>query len=172
MFVCKHDGRGGCVNADMWPMFWLSLFLFIFDPGRYVPEYSSDSNASQKLKKSKRKCRICLSWILRNAKGYKIVHARIECRIVWVLSRYTCHFKRIFSVFRLQPLCIYVIYANSWINTERPSIVWIRSGNHWAVRRWQTGRGMALTAIQGVSQWGAAGCSGSRTTKNIWKTEF
>jgi hypothetical protein len=26
----------------------------MFDEGRYVPEYSSDSNASQKLKKSKR----------------------------------------------------------------------------------------------------------------------
>ena len=29
----------------------LVLFPFIFDPGRYVPEYSSDSNASQRLKK-------------------------------------------------------------------------------------------------------------------------
>ncbi len=29
----------------------LILFPFIFDPGRYVPEYSSDSNASQELKK-------------------------------------------------------------------------------------------------------------------------
>jgi hypothetical protein len=27
------------------------LFSFIFDPGRCVPEYSSDSNASQKSKK-------------------------------------------------------------------------------------------------------------------------
>ncbi len=51
MFVCKHDETGGCVTADMWPMFWLNLFLFMFDQGRYVPEYSSDSNASQKLKK-------------------------------------------------------------------------------------------------------------------------
>jgi len=42
---------GGCVNADMWSVFWLILFPFIFDPGRYVPEYSSDSNASQELKK-------------------------------------------------------------------------------------------------------------------------
>ncbi len=30
------------------------LFSFIFDEDRYVPEYSSDSIASQKLKKSKR----------------------------------------------------------------------------------------------------------------------
>ena len=29
----------------------LILFPFTFDPGRYVPEYSSDSNASQELKK-------------------------------------------------------------------------------------------------------------------------
>ncbi len=61
-------------------------------------------------------------------------------------------------------LCIYVIYANSWINTARPNIVWIQSGNPWAVRRWQTGKRMALTAIEGVSQWGVVGCSGSRTT--------
>ncbi len=60
-------------------------------------------------------------------------------------------------------LCIYVIYANSWINTARPNIVWIQSGNPWAVRRRQTERGMALSAIEGVSQWGVVGCSGSRT---------
>ena len=29
----------------------LILFSFIFDEGRYVPEYSSDSNASQESKK-------------------------------------------------------------------------------------------------------------------------
>ena len=51
MFVCKHDEIRGCVKADMWSVFWLILFPFIFDPGRYVPEYSSDSNASQELKK-------------------------------------------------------------------------------------------------------------------------
>ncbi len=31
----------------------LILFPFTFDPGRYVPEYSSDSNASQEIKKKK-----------------------------------------------------------------------------------------------------------------------
>ena len=31
----------------------LILFSFIFDEGRYVPEYSSDSNASQKLKQAR-----------------------------------------------------------------------------------------------------------------------
>ena len=60
-------------------------------------------------------------------------------------------------------LCIYVIYANSWINTARPNIVWIQSGNPWAVQRRQTERGMALSAIEEVSQWGVVGCSGSRT---------
>ncbi len=63
-------------------------------------------------------------------------------------------------------LCIYVIYTNSWINTARPNIVWIQSGSPWAVRCWQTGRRMALTAIEGVSQWGVVGCSGSRTYIN------
>ncbi len=96
--------------------------------------------------------------------GYRLVHVRNRCRIIWVVSRYTCHFKRILSGFQASTaLCIYVIYANSWINTARPNIVWIQSGNPWAVRRWQTERGMALSAIEGVSQWGVVGCSGSRT---------
>ncbi len=34
---------------------------FIFDEGRCVPEYSSDSNASQKSKKKQAECRISLS---------------------------------------------------------------------------------------------------------------
>ena len=59
MSVCKHDEIIGRVNADMCSD--LILFPFTFEPGRHVPEYSSDSNASQELKKSKRKCRICLS---------------------------------------------------------------------------------------------------------------
>ena len=61
-------------------------------------------------------------------------------------------------------LCIYVIYAYSWIKiTARPNIIWIRYGNHRVVRRRQAGAKMALTAIGGVSQWGVVGCSGSRT---------
>ena len=106
-YICLHVNMmriGGCVNADMWPVFWLILFLFIFDLGRYVPEYSSDSNASQELKKKQAEVPHMIELSLRNVKGYKLVHARIECRIVWVVSRYTCHFKRILSVFRLQPL--------------------------------------------------------------------
>jgi hypothetical protein len=35
---------------------------------------------------------------------YKLVHVRNRCRIVWVVSMYTCHSQWIFSVFRLQPL--------------------------------------------------------------------
>ena len=72
---------------------------------------------------------------------------------------------RIFSVFRLQPLCAFMsIYANSWINsTARQNIIWIRFGNRRAIRRRQAGAGMALTAIGKISQWGVVGCSGSRT---------
>ncbi len=51
MFYVNMMRLGGGVDADMWSVFWLILFPFIFDPGRYVPEYSSDSNASQELKK-------------------------------------------------------------------------------------------------------------------------
>ncbi len=39
----------------------LILFSFIFDPGRCVPKYSSDSNASQKSKEKQADCRISLS---------------------------------------------------------------------------------------------------------------
>jgi hypothetical protein len=39
----------------------LILFSFIFDQGRCVPKYSSDSIASQKSKKKQADCRICLS---------------------------------------------------------------------------------------------------------------
>ncbi len=106
-YICLYVNMmrmGGCVNADMWPVFWLILFLFMFDPGRYVPDYSSDSNASQELKKKQAEVPHMIELGLRNVKGHKLVHVRIECRIVWVVSRYTCHFKRILSIFRLQPL--------------------------------------------------------------------
>jgi hypothetical protein len=74
-------------------------------------------------------------------------------------------FIRIFSVFRLQPLCAFIsTYANSWIKSAaRQNIIRIRFGNRRAVRRWQTGAEMALTAIGEISQWGVVGCSGSRT---------
>jgi hypothetical protein len=38
----------------------LTLFSFIFDQGRCVPKYSSDSVASQKVKEKQADCRICL----------------------------------------------------------------------------------------------------------------
>ena len=81
-------------------------------------------------------------------------------------------FIRIFSVFRLQPLCAFMsTYANSWIKSAaRQNIIWIRFGNRRVVRPWQTGAEMALTAIGEVSQWGVVGCSGSRTLRHsgIW----
>ncbi len=46
-----------------------------------MPEYSSDSNESQKLKKSKR-IAAYVKVVLRNVKGYKLVHVRNGCRIV------------------------------------------------------------------------------------------
>jgi hypothetical protein len=58
--VCKHDGIIGRVNADMWSVFWFNFILFIFDQGRCVPKYSSDSIASQKVKEKQADCRICL----------------------------------------------------------------------------------------------------------------
>ncbi len=54
----------------------------MFDLGRDVPEYSSDSNASQKLKKKQAEVPHMCELSFRNVKGYKLVHARIECRIV------------------------------------------------------------------------------------------
>jgi hypothetical protein len=39
----------------------LTLFSFIFDQGRCVPKYSSDSIASQKVKEKQADSRICLS---------------------------------------------------------------------------------------------------------------
>ena len=60
----------------------LVLFPFIFDPGRYVPEYSSDSNASQELKKKQAEVPHMFEVSFGNVKRYKLVHARIECRIV------------------------------------------------------------------------------------------
>ncbi len=38
----------------------LTLFSFIFDQGRCVPKYSSDSVESQKVKEKQADCRICL----------------------------------------------------------------------------------------------------------------
>jgi hypothetical protein len=54
----------------------------MFDPGRYVPDYSSDSNASQELKKKQAEVPHMIELGLRNVKGHKLVHVRIECRIV------------------------------------------------------------------------------------------
>ncbi len=102
--VCKHDEIIGRVKAHMWSVFWFNFMSFTFEPGQMYAWVQSDSNASQKSKKKQADCRICLSWVLRNVKGYKLVHVRNRCRNVWVVSMYTCHFKWIFSVFRLQPL--------------------------------------------------------------------
>ncbi len=43
----------------------------MFDPGRYVPEYSSDNNASQKLKKKQAEVPHMFELSFRNVKGYK-----------------------------------------------------------------------------------------------------
>ncbi len=48
----------------------LTLFSFIFDQGRCVPKYSSDSMASQKVKEKQVECRICLIQVFRNVEGY------------------------------------------------------------------------------------------------------
>ncbi len=144
----------------------LILFRLYLDRGRCVPEYSSDSNASQKLKKKQADCRICWSWVLRNVKGYKLVHVRNRCPIVWVVSMYTVHVilngSFLFSGFNR--FCIYVIYYCSWINCcaseHLLNPVWYPLGGLW----WQTERGMALTAIEWVFNGRVAGCSGSRTT--------
>jgi hypothetical protein len=45
-------------------------------------KYSSDSNASQELKKKQAEVPHVIELSLKNVKGYKLVHARIECRIV------------------------------------------------------------------------------------------
>ena len=47
-----------------------------------MPEYSSDSNASQELKKKQAEVPHMFELSSRNVKGYKLVHARNECRIV------------------------------------------------------------------------------------------
>jgi hypothetical protein len=60
----------------------LILFPFIFNPGRYVPEYSSDSNASQELEKKQAEVPHMFELSLRNVKGHKLVHVRNRCRIV------------------------------------------------------------------------------------------
>jgi hypothetical protein len=58
--VCKHDEIVGRVKADMWSVFWFNFISFMLDEARCVPDYSSDSNASQKLKKKQAGRRICL----------------------------------------------------------------------------------------------------------------
>jgi hypothetical protein len=47
----------------------LILFSFIFNLGGYVPEYSSDSNASQELKKKQAEVPHMIELSLRNVKG-------------------------------------------------------------------------------------------------------
>ena len=47
-----------------------------------MPEYSSDSNASQESKKKQAEVPHMFELSFRNVKGYKLVHDRIECRIV------------------------------------------------------------------------------------------
>jgi hypothetical protein len=47
-----------------------------------VPEYSSDSNASQKLKKKQAEVPHMFELSFGNVKGHKLVHVRNRCRIV------------------------------------------------------------------------------------------
>ncbi len=98
--------------------------------------------------------------------GYKLVHVRSRCRIVWICEEYTCYLygSFLFSGFN-RFMHFMSTYANSWIKiAARQNIIWIRFGNRRAVRRRRTEAGMALTAIGEITQWGGvAGCSGSRT---------
>ena len=51
MVVCKHDENRGLCEHGYVIHALINFISILFDPGRYVPEYSSDSNASQKSKK-------------------------------------------------------------------------------------------------------------------------
>jgi hypothetical protein len=98
--------------------------------------------------------------------GYKLVHVRNRCRVVWICEEYTCY---LYGSFRFSGFNRFVhfmsTYANSWIKiAARQNIIWIQFGNRRGVRRRRTEARMALTAIGGITQWGGvAGCSGSRT---------
>jgi hypothetical protein len=86
--------------------------------------------------------------------GYKLVHVRNRCRIVWICEEYTCY---LYGSFLFSGFNRFVHFmstnANSWIkSTARQNI--IRFGNRRAVRRRRTEAGMALTAIGEITQWG------------------
>ena len=102
--------------------------------------------------------------------GYKLVHVRSRCRIIWMCEEYTCYLygSFLFSGFN-RFMHFMSTYANSWIKiAARQNIIWIRFGNRRAVRRRRTEAGMALTAIGEITQWGrVAGCSGSRTSTKL-----
>jgi hypothetical protein len=107
--------------------------------------------------------------------GYKLVHVRNRCRIVWICEEYTCclYGSFLFSGFN-RFMHFLSTYANSWIKiAARQNIIWIRFGNRRAVRRRMTEAGMALTAIGEITQWGGvAGCSGSRTLVILFFTVY
>jgi hypothetical protein len=138
----------------------------MFDSSRNVPKYSSDKQRKLKLKESKRKCRIWFSWVLIKCnEGYKLVHVGNRCRIVGICEEYTCYLYGSFLFSGFNRFVHFIsTYANSWIKiAARQNIIWIRFGNRRAIRRWQAGAGMALTAIGEISQWGVVGCGSSRT---------
>ena len=98
--------------------------------------------------------------------GYKLVHVRNRCRVVWICEEYTCYLYGSFLFSGFNRFVHFMsTYANSWIKiAARQNIIWIRFSNRRAVRRRRTEAGMALTAIGEITQWGGvAGCSGSRT---------
>ncbi len=93
--------------------------------------------------------------------GYKLVHVRNRCRIVWVVSIYTCHKTMDLVCFQASTAFAFMSFTTvSWINCcasavrtpfeSRPVTV----GRYW----WQTERGMALTAIEWVFDGRVAGC--------------
>ncbi len=81
---------------------------------------------------------------------------------------YTCHFKQIFFCFQASTAFAFMSSTtDSWINCcaseHRLNPVRYPLGGRWR----QTERGMALTAIEWVFQWGVAGVSGSRTMEYL-----
>jgi hypothetical protein len=92
--------------------------------------------------------------------GYKLVHVGNRCRIVWICGEYACY---LYGSFLFSGFNRFVHLCQSMLRAARQNIIWIRFGNRRAVRRWQTGAKMALTAIGGISQWGVVGCGSSRT---------
>ena len=130
--VCKHDGIIGRVDADMWSLSTVQIVI-----------------ASQKVREKASGLPHMFDQVFRNVERYKLVHVRNRCRIVWVVSMYTCHSQWIFSVFRLQPLFAFMSSTTvSWINCCASehflNPVRLPLGGPW----WQADRGMALTAVE------------------------